>query len=61
MIVDHCLSDENGRNYAIQSCRIDITERKHAEEEQRLLEIRYRSLFDKPMTLSSFLILRVTT
>jgi len=59
--VDQCLSDENGRDYAIQGCIIDITERKHAEEEQRLLEIRYRSLFDKPMTLSSFLILRVTT
>jgi len=31
LIIDQCLKDENGRNYAVQSSSIDITERREAE------------------------------
>ncbi|MFZ4582607.1 MAG: PAS domain-containing sensor histidine kinase [Paludibacter sp.] len=32
-IIDQCLKDEDGKNYAILSSSVDITERKQAEEE----------------------------
>jgi len=37
IIVDQCLKDENGRNYAIQSSSIDITDRREAEIALKLL------------------------
>lgn len=46
LIIDRCLQDENGFNYAIQSSSVDITARKEAEEKLRESEDRYRMLYD---------------
>ncbi len=47
LIVDQCIQDENGRNIAVQSSSIDITNRKEAEEglresRRRLSHLSYR-------------------
>ncbi len=46
LIVDRCLKDENGRNFAIQSSSVDITDRKRTEEALRLSEDKYRRLHE---------------
>ncbi|MGO8702967.1 MAG: PAS domain S-box protein [Candidatus Brocadiia bacterium] len=46
LIVDRCLKDATGRNFAIQSSSVDITDRKRAEEALRLSEARYRRLYE---------------
>lgn len=46
LVVDRCLKDENGENFAIQSSSVDITARKLAEESLRRSEEEYRFLFD---------------
>ena len=47
LIVDQCIQDGNGRNFAVQSSSIDITDRKKAEEglresRRRLSHLSYR-------------------
>jgi PAS domain S-box-containing protein len=49
LVVDQCLKDDAGRNYAVQSSSIDITARRRAEEElqkngQRLHALSHRLL-----------------
>jgi PAS domain S-box-containing protein len=46
LIMDQCIQDEQGRNIALQSSSIDITERKRVEEELKESEAKYRSLVD---------------
>jgi len=46
LIIDQCLQDENGRNFAVQSSSIDITERKQAEAGLQASEQKLRTLFD---------------
>jgi len=46
LIVDSCLQDIEGSNYALQSCAIDITKRKKMEEALLESEKKYRDLFD---------------
>ncbi len=46
LIIDQCLQDEQGRNFAVQSSSIDITERKQAEQALQASEQKLRTLFD---------------
>ena len=46
LIVDRCLKDEEGRNFAIQSSSVDVTGRKRTEEALRLSEAKYRRLHE---------------
>ncbi len=46
LIIDQCLQDELGRNFAIQSSSIEITERKLAEDALEASEIKIRTLFN---------------
>ncbi len=45
LIVDQCLQDGSGNNYALQSSSIDITEYKKAEKALKVSEKRYRMMF----------------
>jgi PAS domain S-box-containing protein len=46
LIVDQCLKDENGINYAVQSSSIDISVRKNAEEELRFVKGQLNSVIE---------------
>jgi len=46
LVVDRCLQDHNGFNYAIQSSSIDITDRIHAELALKESEEKYRNVFN---------------
>jgi PAS domain S-box-containing protein len=45
LIVDHCLTDEHGKHFAVQSSSIDITGRKLAEEALRVSDERFATAF----------------
>ena len=45
-IIDQCLKDEYGNNFAIQSSSINITDRKKTEESLRLSETKWHNLFE---------------
>ncbi len=49
LIVDQCLKDAQGNNFAIQSSAIDITERKRAEETLREDEELFRLLAEQSL------------
>lgn len=46
LVIDQCLQDQNGSNYAIQSSSVDITDRIHAEQSLKESEEKYRNVFD---------------
>ena len=46
LIKDQCIQDESGRNFAIQSSSIEISERKQAEARLQESEGRYRDLVE---------------
>ncbi|MFB3895172.1 MAG: PAS domain S-box protein [bacterium] len=50
LIIDQCLKDEKGRNYAVQSSSIDITDRKTTEAKLRVHEEQYRVLYENTGT-----------
>ncbi len=46
MVIDQCIQDEEGRNYAIQSSSIDISLRRQADEILRDSEEKFRHMFE---------------
>ena len=46
LMVDTCLKDESGKNFAVQHSSIDITEKRRAEEALKKSEERFRNIFD---------------
>ena len=46
LITDRCIADEHGRGIALQSCSIEISDRKRIEEEFLASENRFRAIFE---------------
>jgi PAS domain S-box-containing protein len=52
LIVDKCIQNAEGINYAIQSCAIDITARVQAEEALKESELRFREVLENSLDAS---------